>query len=277
MLAGIIGFAASYNGDMLHIKIENPMVAAKCAGLIKSVCGTRDFSFTPPAKTGGSYSIKITDHEDIEHIAGELTFLHDDSIQMYPDKSIIKKECCKGSFIAGAFLGGGSASDPQKNYHLEFVTRCAPLSDLLTEIFEELYFNSKLTVRKNDFVVYIKDSETIAELIGLMGAGSVMMDMLNLKIERELRNNVNRQCNCDSANADKITLAAERHMAAINKLRLAGALSSLPEHLYEIAVLRAENQDISLKELGQMLKVPIGKSGVNHRLNKLVELADKLK
>ena len=153
-------------------------------------------------------------------------------------------------------------SDPEKNYHLEFVTRTAPLADRLYELLEALSLPAKITVRKNSFVVYIKDSEAIAQLLGLIGAGGSMMAFYNIKIERELRNTVNRQVNCDSANLDKITAAAGRQIAAIQKIQQTTGFDNLPPVLGEIAVLRLENPEMSLKELGALLDPPIGKSGV---------------
>ena len=149
-------------------------------------------------------------------------------------------------------------------------------ADKLFEMLSELNIKSKLTVRKNNFVIYIKEFEVIAELLGLLGAGAKMMDLYNLKIEKELRNEVNRMVNCDSANIKKITAAAQNHVNAINKIIEAGMMDTLPQTLSEIAYLRLENPDSSLDELGKLLKTPIGKSGVNHRLNRLVEFAKSL-
>ena len=170
----------------------------------------------------------------------------------------------------------GSVSNPEKNYHLEFVTKHAKAADLLYELLTEADISSRLTVRKNSFVIYIKEFEAIAEIMGLLGAGSMMMDLYNIKIEREVRNKVNRVVNCDNANIKKITSAAEAHLDAINKIIAANALDKLSDTLKEIAVLRLENPDLSLSELGMLLDPPIGKSGVNHRLSRLVEFSKNL-
>lgn len=193
-----------------------------------------------------------------------------------PSEELFKKKCCREAFLRGAFLASGSMSDPNKSYHLEFVTQNARAADIVCQLLSDMDIAAKITVRKNSFVVYIKDSESIASLLGIMGAGSQMMEIYNIKIEREIRNNTNRLTNCDTANIDKTTAAAQRQIKAIQHIKKTIGFENIPETLSEIALLRLENPEASLKELGQMLSSPIGKSGVNHRLERICKIAQKL-
>ncbi len=187
---------------------------------------------------------------------------------------VVPFACCRASYVRGAFLGGGSISDPQKSYHLEFGTKSRSEADFLIHILTGEGFSPKITERKGKYVVYIKECEQIADILGYIGAGYGTLEMFTIQVEKQLKNDINRRVNCENANTDKMVTAASRQMAAINKLKKNGEWENLPETLREIGKLREENPDVSLKELGQMLNPPIGKSGVNHRLNRIMELAE---
>jgi len=259
--------------DTLKIRIEHKSVASRIAALLSDVLGISAFGTEVPANRGGCYVITISDKNTLDNLADGLGLVRGENIQLHPNAEVYDFDCCKEAFIRGAFLGGGSIIDPEKNYHMEFVTRTAALADKLAEIMDFYGVRAKTTVRKDSFVVYIKESDAIAELLGVMGAGMAMMELYNIKIEKELRNTVNRQVNCDSANMDKITAAAAVQCGAIRRLIDSGRLDALPDTLREVALLRLDNPDISLKELGEMLNPPIGKSGVNHRLKRILEIA----
>lgn len=277
-LAAAICFAGSVLGSEIRIKTENESVAERIAALISEILGDEPVSYETAKKQGGIHTVTVAGEYSVQSLADALLLdSGGDMLVLCPNRGILRSTCCKNAFLRGAFLGGGSMSDPTKNYHAEFVTKTPPLADLLYELLIEENISAKMTVRKNSFVVYVKDSEAIANLIGLMGAGASMMDFYNIKIERELRNNVNRQVNCDSANVDKITAAAEKHLAAIRKIRSTIGFEKLPPTLGEIADLREQNPEMSLKELGTLLAPPIGKSGVNHRLERICEIAEDIK
>ena len=259
--------------DALRIKIEHKSVASRIAMLLKDVLGIADFEAETPANKRGCYIITIADKSMLDNLADGLGLVRDGNIQLHPSEAVYDFDCCKEAFIRGAFLGGGSLVDPEKNYHMEFVTRTAVLADKLAEIMDFYGVRAKTIVRKDSFVVYVKESDAIAELLGVMGAGKAMMELYNIKIEKELRNTVNRQVNCDSANMGKITAAAKLQCDAIRRIIAGGRFGKLPDTLKEIAVIRLDNPDISLKELGEMLDPPIGKSGVNHRMKRILEAA----
>lgn len=276
-LSALICFAADIAADgSLKIRIESEAVALRICRLLDDILGLKGMQFSSPSVPGGWYTLVISNPETIENLADGLGLFHDGTLALYPDESITDFDCCKLSFIRGAFLGGGSIIAPEKNYHMEFVTKTAKLADKLTELLEFYGVGAKLTVRKNYFVVYLKESETIAELLGSLGAGGAMMELYNVKIERELRNAVNRQVNCDSANMDKIAAAASRQLQAIKKIADTVGLDQLPHTLREMAQLRTENPELPLGELGKLANPPIGKSGVNHRLGRIVDFAESL-
>ena len=184
--------------------------------------------------------------------------------------------CCKRSYVRGAFLGGGSVTDPKSAYHLEFVTRYDTQAEKLAALLNDNSIAAKITRRKGLYTVYIKECEAIADALGMMGAPNGGLELYSVQVEKDLRNRINRRVNCETANTVKTTRAASKQIAAIRKIKDAGKWNSLPETLREIGGLRAENPDVSLKELGEMTDPPIGKSGVNHRLDRLIKFAENL-
>lgn len=274
-LLGIVCFAASAPFTDIKIKTEHASVAERTALLLSDILSGEDFFYDKPQNNSGWYTITVP-RCYTENLAGALCLYQNGEATPYPSGVSALPSCCRTAFMRGAFLGGGSMSDPKKNYHLEFVTKTAPLADRLYELLQDSSLPAKITVRKNSFVVYIKDSEAIAQFLGLIGAGGPMMELYNIKIEHELRNNVNRQVNCDSANLDKITAAAGRQIEAIKKIQQTIGFKNLSPVLGEIAELRTANPEMSLAELGAALTPPIGKSGVNHRLERICKIADTL-
>ncbi len=273
-LCALVCFAGDLCADhALKIRLENAGVVARIEQLLKEILGISQLTHLRRSEPGGWHTLLIRRRDVIENLADGLGLFHDGEIALFPEEQVTDFDCCKLGFIRGAFLGGGCITSPEKNYHMEFVTKTAPLADRLLSLLEFYSVSAKLTVRKNNFVVYIKESEAIAELLGSMGAGGAMMALYNVKIERELRNAVNRQVNCDSANLVKIASAASRHIKAITQIAQTGGLDALPEALREVARLRLENPELTLGELGALANPPLGKSGVNHRLKKLMEIA----
>ena len=173
-------------------------------------------------------------------------------------------------------MGGGSISDPKKNYHLEFDAKNKSDAAILIEVLKAEGISAKSTVRKNHAIVYVKGYEAIADVLGLMGAGNASMEIYNVSIEKEIRNDINRIMNCESANMDKVAKAYGKHILAIDKVCATVGLDSLPDTLKEIALVRMEYPDETLSELGARLEKPIGKSGVNHRLNRIIAIAEKI-
>ena len=185
-------------------------------------------------------------------------------------------ECCSKAYLRGAFLGAGSVSNPEREYHLEFGTKSVSEARFLTELLKSCGFRPKATRRKDKNVVYIKEISQIADLIGYMSGGRAGLQIMSVQVERNLKGNIQRRVNCDSANLSKLAAASAKQIAAIRKIKAARKWSALPEVLRETGDLRLKYPDASLEELGRMSEPEIGKSGVNHRLKRIMAYADLL-
>lgn len=190
---------------------------------------------------------------------------------------IVQNTCCRRAFIRGAFLVSGSISDPEKAYHFEIVTPTEAKAQQLRDLINTFGLESKVASRKNHYLVYLKEGDQLVDLLNIMEAHRALMEMENIRVLKEMRNSVNRQVNCETANINKTVAAATRQTEDIAFIRDRVGLQALPENLVEIAELRVEHPEASLVELGKMLGSPIGKSGVNHRLKKLSLIADRLR
>lgn len=189
---------------------------------------------------------------------------------------LLTNDACIRAYIKGAFLGSGSISAPERSYHAEFVNNKEEHSEGLCKLLEGFGINGKTISRKNYYVTYIKESEQISDLLALMGANNAVLDFENVRAVKETRNQINRVINCETANLDKIVDTSMRQINSIKVLKKYKAIDKLPDHLKELAYLRLKHTNSSLKELGEMLNPPLGKSGVNHRLRKIEEIAEEL-
>jgi DNA-binding protein WhiA len=207
-----------------------------------------------------------------------FTFLEKmDAIEQESLDNVTNRICCRRAFIRGAFLAVGSASDPEKGYHLEFVCEEEEQAKLLHNLLATFEIVTKILERKQHFVVYMKEGTAIVDLLNVMEAHVALMELENLRILKEMRNSVNRRVNCETANINKTVNAAAKQVEDIQYIDSKVGLASLPDTLYEMARVRLEHPDATLKELGEMLVPPVGKSGINHRLRKISEYAEKLR
>ena len=193
------------------------------------------------------------------------------------NQMVIQKNCCKRAFLRGAFLCAGSISDPKKFYHFEIVCTSSEKARQMQELIQSFEIDAKIVKRKKYDVVYVKEGAQIVELLGLMGAGISLMNLENVRILKGMRNTVNRKVNCETANINKTVNAAVKQIEDIEYIQNTVGLQRLPENLEETARLRLEYPQASLKELGALLSVPLGKSGVNHRLRKISSIAEQLR
>ncbi|WP_062354334.1 DNA-binding protein WhiA [Bacillus kwashiorkori] len=192
--------------------------------------------------------------------------------------ALIQKKCCSRAYLRGAFLAGGSVNNPEtSSYHLEIFSLYAEHSESLSQLMNTFSLNSRTLERKKGYITYLKEAEKIADFLSIIGAHSALLRFEDVRIVRDMRNSVNRLVNCETANLNKTIGAAIRQVENIKFIDQIIGLESLPEKLREIAVLRVENQDVTLKELGELVSGGISKSGINHRLRKLDEIADKLR
>lgn len=187
------------------------------------------------------------------------------------------KECCRRASLRGAFLVGGSISDPEKSYHMEIKCVTNAVAEEVCLNMEDLSLHARIVERKGSYIVYLKEGENLVDFLNIVGAHTALMEFENIRIMKEMRNNVNRVVNCETANLQKTVNASVRQVENINLIKEHYGLDKLPENLIEIAELRLEYPDVNLKELGEMLMPPLGKSGVNHRLRKLDEIAEEIR
>jgi len=193
------------------------------------------------------------------------------------EPTIVTKSCCKRSFIRGAFLAAGSVSNPNKAYHFETVVGQEQNGELLCEVMRSFAVDAKMIARKYHYVVYVKEGSQIVDLLNVMEAHVALMEFENVRILKDMRNTINRKVNCEAANINKTVKAATRQVEDILYIQEKVGLATLAEGLEEIALLRTRYPEASLKELGEMLSPPVGKSGVNHRLKKISEIAEELR
>ena len=225
--------------------------------------------------------VAVREHEDALRVL-QASKLLDSYGEIAEDLSLIhnvvvQNVCCKRAFIRGAFLSAGSISDPEKFYHFEIVCSSEEKAEQLREIIGTFSIEAKIVVRKKYYVVYIKEGSQIVEILNVMEAPLALMELENIRILKEMRNSVNRQVNCETANINKTVSAAVKQLQDIAYIRDTVGLDYLPESLAEIAQARLERPDATLKELGEILSPPVGKSGVNHRLRKISSIAESLR
>lgn len=266
-IAGFLLFSGRLGKNHIRISSESVEVLKHIAVLIKRSTGTHVI-----VEEGKNNYFCTLPHKKLI----DMVFLYETS-----DRSIselfAKNECCKSAFLKGAFLGGGILVDPSKNYNLEFITPGESVCDDFKTFLEEIGFEFKKTERKNSMVLYSKQSEVICDVLSLIGAFGAQMDILNVKIEKEMRNDWNRVANSENANFDKVITASVKQLKAIEKIEKSIGLDALPQDLQDIAVLRKENKDLSLEALGNLMLPKLTKSGVNHRMKKILDMAENIK
>ena len=227
------------------------------------------------------FTIDVKNQETVVKVLQAVKILTADrqpaAVQGMVNQMVIQKNCCKRAFLRGAFLCAGSISDPKKFYHFEIVCASPEKARQMQELMQSFEIDAKIVKRKKYDVVYVKEGAQIVELLGLMGAGISLMNLENVRILKGMRNTVNRKVNCETANINKTVNAAVKQMEDIEYIQNTVGLEKLPENLEETARLRLEYPQASLKELGALLSVPLGKSGVNHRLRKISSIAEQLR
>lgn len=253
----------------LEVQQETPYVARKCFTLLKK-------TFNIESKMEEEDNHFRYEKEDIvSKILPAIKYSQEE--ERVVNSIVIKSLCCKRAFLRGAFLSIGSMSNPEKGYHLEFVCENESQAKQIQDTLAIFDVEAKIVVRKRYQVVYIKESEGIVEVLNIMGAHISLMNLENLRILKDMRNSINRRVNCEAANITKTVNAATKQIDDILYIRDHYGFDNLSDNLREIAEVRLDYPDATLKELGEYLEPKVGKSGVNHRLRKLSELADRLR
>ena len=270
---GILLFCNSFGFDGIRIITESREFAYVLPKLFKRAFDIEFDSF-PSLAAPGKLVFQITDPDKIEEIMGSFGFSFHDTLSLHINLPVVEDDCCKNAFFRGAFLAGGSVTDPEKGYHMEFTTTHFSVSRECNVLMQDvLGFYFKMADRNGGQVLYLKQSDQIADFLTYLGAPVASMGILEARLEKELNNKVNRRCNCDDANTSKVVEAAQEQLAAIRRLQEAGILETLPAKLKQAAIARENNPSASLSELAAMMDPAITKPAMNNRMKKLVQLS----
>ena len=272
---GILLYCNTFNSGEVRIITENPNFALRLPRLFHRAFSLQ-FDRRPEPEQPGKLVFQITDPKKLSRIINLLGYDPRQNLALHVNFAMLEEECCRAAFLRGVFFAGGSITDPLKRYHLELTTSHLQVSRELEALLRETGFVPKAVGRGGSFVTYFKQSEHIEDFLTLIGAPVAAMNVMTAKMEKDLRNSVNRRLNCDSANLDKTVEAAQEQMEAIRKLQAAGLLEQLPDKLQQTAGLRLENPELTLSELAEEFDPPVTKSCLNHRLRKLLGLAKDL-
>ncbi len=266
---GVLLYCNTFNSREIRVVTENDAFARRLPQLFKKA-----FHLSLPRlpEGEGKRAFVIRDPESLA-VIHEAYGAEPEVLAHHVNFAVLEEPCCRAAFFRGAFLAGGSVTDPQKGYHLELETSHLHVSREVPALMAEAGFEPKETKRKSNYVAYFKRSGTIEDFLTAIGAPVAAMEVMNAKLEKSLRGGVNRRVNCDAANLDKVVEAAQSQIEAIRRLERSGALEGLADKLRETAQLRLEYPEDTLSQLAQRCDPPITKSALNHRLRKLVELA----
>ena len=287
-LAAFIGMCGtiavnSFEHYSIRIHSENFLVARKVFTLIEKTFNIRtDISIRRNIlRKSVSYAVVVKRHDDALRILQATKLISGNKTEagaIHPfSPLVIQQICCRRAFLRGAYQAAGSMSDPRKSYHFEIVCSSLQSAEQIREVICSFSLDAKIVNRKRSFVVYLKEGSQIVDILNVMEAHVSLMELENVRILKEMRNSVNRKVNCETANINKTVSAAVKQVEDITYLRDTVGFDNLPDNLVEAAAVRLENPDATLKELGEALDPPVGKSGINHRLRKLSEMADKVR
>lgn len=272
---GILLYCNTFGSTEVRIITENPNFAARLPKLFRRAFNLQ-FDRQPEPDTPGKMVFQITDRKKLDHIINLLGYDPRQNLVLHINFGLLEEECCRAAFLRGVFFGGGSITDPLKRYHLELTTSHLQANRELEVLLRESGYPPKSLSRNGSFITYFKQSDQIEDFLTLIGAPVAAMKIMSAKLEKDLRNSVNRRLNCDNANLDKAVEAAQEQLEGIRRLQAAGLLEQLPDKLQLTAALRLENPELTLSELAEEFDPPVTKSCLNHRLRKLMELAKKL-
>jgi DNA-binding protein WhiA len=268
---GMLEFGRSFSKHAVCIQTENSAVAQRYIALTDAVCGVR---LTAERTDKPGLQTVSAAPETCQQILDR--FGHGDEVAVRLNRANLDCDSCALAYLRGAFLVCGAITNPQVDYHLEFSVPHYNLSHDLMTLMGEMGLLAKCVKRKGNYVVYFKESEQIEDCLTMMGAVSASLELMNVKMIKDIRNNANRVANCESANIDKTVAAALVQTEAVRRIQSTVGFDALPSELRELCRLRLDNPDYSLRELGECLDPPISRSGVNHRFRRIMEIAENL-
>lgn len=276
-LYSMLLFCKQFDRDGISIQTEHNKVAELFISLVDDVLRKKGAvtCVEKKKKTGMSYLLTVNSREDTEKLLNIYRCFNDGDTRRIITGNFETNSL--GAFLAGAFLAAGSMIDPNNSYHLEYITPHRTLCEEFCDTLKLIGVTAKISERKGNYIVYIKESENIEDVLTFMGASMSSLEIMNVKILKDVRNKANRIANCDSANIEKTIAASYKQIDDIEYIMNTAGFDSLSDELREIAETRMENPDMSLRELGQALTKPISRSGVNHRMRKLSLIAEELR
>ena len=267
---GVLLFCNSFGAGGIRIITESREFADMLPKLFKKAFDL-EFDILPDRDAHGKLLFQITDTEKLELIMEEYGFSLEETLSLHINLPVVEDDCCKAALLKGAFLAGGSVTDPEKGYHMELTTTHHSVArEGYVLMHEVLGCDPKIAARGGGQVLYLKQNDMISDFLAYLGAHVASMAIIEAKLEKELNNKVNRRCNCDDANLSKVVEAAQEHLSVIRTLKERGLFSKLPQKLQQAAIAREKNPEASLTELAAMMEPPISKAAMNHRLKQLV-------
>ena len=273
---GALLYCNTFHTKEIRFITENPEFAARLPRLFRRAFDLKFDRLPEEEACRGKLVFQITQPEKLEKIINQLGYDMRQSLVMHVNFGMLEDDCCRASFLRGAFLAGGSVTDPEKRYHLELTTSHVQASREMTALLQEMGFAPHNVMRGGNSVTYFKQCEHIEDFLTTIGAPAVAVDMMTTKLEKELVNNANRAMNCDMANVNKTLDAAQEQCEAIEILQDAGRLDLLPKQIKETALLRLRYPELSLTQLAERCDPPVTKSCINHRMRKIMEIARDL-
>ena len=269
---GVLLFAGGFSSTEVRIVTESEEFARRLPKLFAKAFGVR-FDVLPEEGAAGKLVFRIMEQEKLQTIWQTLGYDMEQHFALHVNFGILEESHCRAAYLRGAFLAGGSVTDPRKRYHLEFSTAHLQVGRETEALLRDVGFEPKNVMRSGNTVTYFKNSANIEDLLTLLGAPSAAMEIMSAKVEKSMRNTVNRRVNCDSANLEKTVAASRQQVEALTRLTDAGIIKTLSPELQEVAVARLLQPELSLSELAQTFDPPLTKSGLNHRMRKLMQLA----
>ena len=270
---GMLLFGNTFSAREIRIVTGNQSLGRRLTDVFCQAFSVTFDCLPDPGKTGKQAYV-ISDQEKLNIIFGAYGASPESLLAHHVNLGVLEEECCRRSYVRGAFLTGGAITDPAKSYHMEFVTDHFNVSRETYSLLLEMGYFPKETSRGGNYITYFKQSSAIEDLLTLIGAPIHAMGLMSAKIEKDMRNSVNRKVNCDTANVTKTIDAAAVQIGAIMRINAAGAFEALPEKLRQTASLRLQNPELSIKDLAEISTPPVTKSCLNHRLRKLIELSE---
>lgn len=271
---GVLLYGNTFSPTEVRLITESADFAARLPRLFQRAFGLKFDRL--PEEERGKLIFGITDRSKLDRIINQLGYDPRQNLVLHVNFGLLEDECCRTAFLRGAFLAGGSVTDPEKRYHLELDTGHAQASREVAALLTEMGFLPHSVRRGGSSVIYFKQSEHIEDLLSTIGAPAAAMDIMTAKVDKEIRNGANRAMNCDMANVNKTIDAALEQKNAIQRLQENGRLERLPEKLRQTALLRLQYPEMSLSQLAEKCDPPVTKSCMNHRMRKLLEEAKKL-